>query len=382
MNTTSRDRYRIPAACALIALVASGLAVTMFLRAPDSNLTSLLRFAPEDPIAAIAQQHEPELRFIPAGHYDGVYYYAIAIDPLAMGEAHQVIDLPAHRYGHPAYGWLGWIASLGNPGWVPQALLVLSLAGVAVAAFITSLIAVRLGATPWAGLVAALNPGLVFAVTTDTSEAVTAAVLGGVVYLWLTGRREAAAWLSIPLCFFKFQMILVPVGLALWELACWLRGRRDRQSPKMIGLLAVGPVLFLAWMAYVQGRMDESPLAGGPEFLSLPVFGWLDTMADLARVDQMNFQDVQIASAQVPILACLVIIFGIGVVRAARLRHPIDGVFLLQGFFVLLLNWWNLLYPKDMLRALALPVPLLIAVLYIGQRHLTDRDPDLEVETA
>lgn len=373
-------RFRVPTACAMVALIASGLAVAMFLRAPDSNLTSLLRMAPNDPIAMIAREIEPDLRYIPAGHYDGVYYYAIAIDPLVTGEAHQVIDLPAHRYGHPAYGWLGWIVSFGNPGWVPQALLALSLVGVALAAFVTSLISVRLGATPWAGLITALNPGLVFAVTTDTSEAVTAAVLGGVVYLWLVDRRKAAAWLSIPLCFLKFQMVLVPVGLGMWELACYLRGHRDRQGPKMIGLLAIGPVLYLAWLAYVQGRLDASPLAGGPEFLSLPLLGWLDTMSDLGKIALMNFQDVQIASAQVPILVCLVIVFGIGVVKAARLRHPIDGVFLLQGFFVLLLNWWNLLYPKDMLRALALPAPLLIAVLYIGHRHLSDRDPDPDPE--
>jgi hypothetical protein len=369
-----RDPRTIPAACALIALLVGGLAVGMFLAAPGSNLTSLLRMAPNDPIAIVAQELEPELRFVPQGHYDGVYYYAIAIDPVATGEAHELIDLPAHRYGHPGYGWMAWVASAGNPQWVPQALLLLSLAGVALAAYLTSLIAVHLGATPWAGLIAALNPGLVFAVTTDTSEAVTAALLGAALYLWIKDRRTAAASLLVPLCFFKFQMILVPVGLALWEIAVYLRGRRDRETVKTIALLAVGPMLFLAWMLYVQARLDELPISGGPEFLSFPFVGWLDTMSDLSRIAQMTFTDVQIASAQLPILVCLVALFTIGVVRSMRLAHPLDGVFLLQGSFVLLLNWWNLFYPKDMLRALALPIPLLIAVLYIGRRASTDHD--------
>ena len=369
-----KEARLVPLACAAIALLVSGVAVGMFLAAPDSNLTSLLRMAPQDPIVGVAQQLEPDLRFVPAGHYDGVYYYAIAIDPLARGDAHGLIDLASHRYGHPGYGWLGWVASAGNPQWVPQALLLLSLLGVAVAAYVTSLIAVHLGATPWAGLIAALNPGLVFAVTTDTSEAATAGLLGVALYLWIKDRRTIAYWLLAALCFFKFQMILVPVGLALWELVAYARGRRDRATPKTIALLAIGPVLFIAWMVYLRGRLGELPISGGPEFLSLPFVGWFDTMSDLSQIALMNFQDVQIASAQLPIVVCLLALFTIGVALATRLQHQLDGVFLLQGLFVLLLNWWNLFYPKDMLRALAIPIPLLIAVLYIGRRAIAEPD--------
>ena len=363
------QRYRIPLLCSAAALVVSGIAVGMLLSAAGGNVTALIRMAPQDPIAQVAEQIEQEFFYVPAGHYDGVYYYAIAIDPFAMGAANELLDLAAHRYGHPAYGWLGWLFSLGNPDWVPQALLIVSLLGIAVAAFFASLIAQHLGATAWGGLVVALNPGLVFAVTTDTSEAASAAVLSIALYLWLKERRQAAGIVLIALCFFKFQLILVPVALGLWEVVLYLRGRRDRDTQNIVALLAAGPIMFIVWMVYLRQQFGELPISGGPEFLSLPFIGFFDTMRDLAQVHLMSPENVQIASAELPIVACLVVLITIAVVRAARLRHPLDAVFALQGAFLLLLNWWNLFYPKDLLRSLAIPIPLLIAVLYIGRRH-------------
>lgn len=361
----SWDRERsAPWICALVAVALSGIAVAALLAGPDANVTSLLRMAPEDPIVAIASELEDDLRFVPAGHYDGVYYYAIAIDPLATGEAHEVIDLASHRYGHPGYGWLGWLASFGNPGLVPQALLVLSLVGMGVAAFLTSLISRDLGLGPWGGAVVALNPGLIFAVTTDTSEAVTMAVLAAALLLWFRQRQVEGAILLAFLCFLKFQMVLVPVGLGLWELLRYLRGdRTDAPLLKTLAMLAIGPVLFLAWLRYLLSRFGDLPTSGAPEFLSLPFVGWFETMSDVGDVAAMSFQDVQIASAQLPTLVVLLALFVLGIALSARLRHPLEAVFLLQGLFVLLLNWWNLLYPKDMIRVLAIPLVLLAAVL-------------------
>jgi hypothetical protein len=364
------DTERVtPWLCALAAVVLSAFAAGMFLSGEQTNLTSLLRMAPDDPIAQIAGEVEEELRFVPAGHYDGVYYYAIAIDPLATGEAHKVIDLASHRYGHPGYGWLGWVLSFGNPAWVPQALLIASLLGMGVAGYFASLIARGLGATPWGGLVIAFNPGLIFSVTSDTSEPVTIALLAVGLYLWIKEKHVAAAGVIAILCFFKFQMLLVPVGLALWELNRYRLTRSRENLVDKVGLLAIGPVAFIIWLGYVYVRFGNIPISGGPEFLSFPFVGWFDTMSDLSKIDQMDFQSVQLASAQLPILVALLALFTYALVRATRLRHPLDAVFLFQGLFVLLLNWWNLLYPKDMLRALAVPIPLLIAVLYIKRRQ-------------
>jgi hypothetical protein len=365
---TAADRDRLaPWICAALAVFLSVVAVGMILSSEDSNITSLLRMSPGDPIAQVATQIEPDLKYVPAGHYDGVYYYAIAIDPLATGDAHRAIDLASHRYGHPGYGWLAWLTSFGQPSLVPEALLLLNLVGMGAGAYAASLLSRRLGLGPWGGLLVALNPGLLFSVTTDTSEPVTITLLAVGLLLWLDKKEIPGAIVLAVTCFFKFQMLLVPVALGLWELVRFLRGDRHPEIKRRIGVLAVGPIIYLVWLRVVYAKFGDIPTSGGPEFLSFPFVGWLDTMSDLGKVAQMGFQDVQLASAELPILIVLLAAFTYGIVRSARLRHPMDAVFLLQGLFVLLLNWWNLLYPKDLLRALAIPIPLLIAILFLGR---------------
>lgn len=376
MNPSSSENETVvPWVCVLIALFVSAIAVGPFLTTSGGNLTALIRMAPGDPIVPIAQGIEKNFFFIPEGHYDGVYYYAIAIDPLATGEANHTLDLASHRYGHPAYGWLGWLASAGNPQWVPQALLLISLIGMAVGAYYTSLIALRLGLSAWAGLVIALNPGLIFSVTTDTSEAITAGFIAVALYLWMKDRRIVAGVLLAFLCFFKFQMILLPVALAGWELLLYLRGARDRDTKKIIALLAVGPILFCVWMVYLNHHFGELPISGGPEFLSLPFIGWFDTMGMLSNIHRLPGESVQIASAEIPILACLLVLIIIALVRSARLRHFLDAIFILQGLFLLLLNWWNLLYPKDLLRVIAVPLPLLMAAFFVNRAKTPAEQP-------
>lgn len=273
MSAIPRDGRQVALACAWIGFLVSAFSATLILTSDGADATTLVRMAPQEPMAAIAQAVEGDFRFVPRGHYDGVYYYAIAIDPLATGEAHKVIDLASHRYGHPGYGWLAWVASAGQAQWVPEALLALSLLGMAVASYFASLLSTQLGGSAWGGLLVALNPGLIFAVTTDTSEAVTAALLAVALYLWFRDRRGLAAGLIAFVCFFKFQMVLVPVGLGLWELVVFARERRSRELLRNAALLAIGPVLFLAWLGFLESRFGDTPLAGGPEFLSLPFAG-------------------------------------------------------------------------------------------------------------
>lgn len=321
--------------------------------------------ADSEPLSRLARELEPDFKFVdlPA-HYDGVYYYAIAIDPLARGEAHRLIDLAPHRYGHPGMGWAGWILSLGNPHWAPQALLLAGLAGMAVATFLSALIATRLGATAWAALAVALNPGLIFGVTTDTAEPLSAAILAAAIYAWMSERRVVAYALLTVVCFFKFQLVLIPIGIALFELVRFLQGERDRDLSRRLAGLAFGPVAFLLWSFYVQVQLDEAPTSLASELLSLPFLGFFSTLNSLGQIHTMDFANGQIAAAQVPILSVVMVIFVIGIALSARLKTFMHALFLLQGLLVLCLNHWNLYYPKDMLRAIAIPLLLLLAVAY------------------
>src|SRR5438105_15808172 len=98
-----------------MALAVSATAVAIAIAPQGWRVSALVHVANTDAIAPLAREANSNFAFVPSiDHYDGVYYYAIAQDPLARGTAHTLIDESAYRYGHAGYGWLAWVASLGD----------------------------------------------------------------------------------------------------------------------------------------------------------------------------------------------------------------------------------------------------------------------------
>src|ERR1051326_2468641 len=109
----------IALACAAAALVVCGLAALSEI-SQQGGITSLVHMSASEPMAAVARRTDPSFRFVdPQAHYDGVYFYAMARDPLARGPEHLLLDRPAYRYGHIGYAWLVWLASFGRASAVP-----------------------------------------------------------------------------------------------------------------------------------------------------------------------------------------------------------------------------------------------------------------------
>ena len=167
----SRRHRSISIVCALAALAAAGAGVVASLHWQEWDTTALVRMHNTLPLAKLAVHDDPGFRLRrTSGYYDGAYFYAIARDPLATGQAHKLLEEAPYYWGHPAYGWLTWLTSAGGrPGAVPDALLVVGLVSIFVAGATASLLAGSLGWTPWGGLVVALNPGLVFSVIGATA---------------------------------------------------------------------------------------------------------------------------------------------------------------------------------------------------------------------
>src|SRR6266571_2868619 len=91
-------------ACAAIALAVCGVAVEASIADRGWKVSTLVRMSDVEPMAKLAREADPSFSFVnPAAHYDGVYFYAIARDPIARSEAHKLIDLAAYRYSHPLY---------------------------------------------------------------------------------------------------------------------------------------------------------------------------------------------------------------------------------------------------------------------------------------
>jgi hypothetical protein len=236
----------IPVACASVALACAGLGVIASLNEVGWNTSALVRIHDTLPIAKLALRDNSSFRVrTSSGFYDGAFFYAIARDPLATGEAHQLMENTAfdsHRvvneapyyWGHPAYGWLAWLASVGgHPSLVPDALLAVGLIAIFVAGAAASVLAQAIGWSPWGGLVIALNPGLLFAVNHDTSEPVGAALLLLGLFAYVRGRRGWALGLLAALCFVKEPLVLVPLAIAGWEF--WRTRRPPRSCPRSSG---------------------------------------------------------------------------------------------------------------------------------------------------
>ncbi|MGH2757231.1 MAG: hypothetical protein ACRDI3_05530, partial [Actinomycetota bacterium] len=112
--------------CAGVAVAVAFVPIAYAVGIRDWDPSGLVRMSAEEPMAGLAVRNDPDFKFVhPQAHYDGVYFYAVAVDPFARGEAHELIDKSAYRYGHAGYGWLAWIVSLGSAGAVPLALMLL-----------------------------------------------------------------------------------------------------------------------------------------------------------------------------------------------------------------------------------------------------------------
>src|SRR5258706_7573263 len=108
-------RNLVPLACAVIALASAGAGVIASLHWQGWNTTSLVRMHDKLGVAKLAVHDDSTFRLRgESGYYDGAYFYAIARDPIATGQAHHLLDEAPYYWGHPAYGWLAWLASGGG----------------------------------------------------------------------------------------------------------------------------------------------------------------------------------------------------------------------------------------------------------------------------
>lgn len=385
--TGLRSPRAVALLCVSVALATTLVPIVGALGVRDWDPSALVRMGETEPMSTLARRVQPDFKFVhPEAHYDGVYFYAVALDPLARGEAHTLIDKAAYRYGHAGYGWMAALLSLGNEGAVPAALLVLAIAGIAVATWATSMLCVQVGWTPWGGLAVALNPGLIYSATALTSEPVGAAFLTLGLLYWLRGRHLAGALLLAVACFVKEPFVLAPAGLVIWEFVGMVRARYvdqptlssaapgvlgisglDAARVRRVALLCIGPVLFALWYLYLRSTFGLWPYEDTHGFFMFPFWGWIQSVRDASLMATGPFYESQIGAASGPLLAAFGGLVVVGLVLAARLRTPIDPIYLLIGLLMSTLGPLGMLYSKDMIREMALPL-LLLPVVVAGWR--------------
>jgi hypothetical protein len=361
-----KPRLGIAVACGLVAAAAAAAGVFVSLHRQNDDLTALVRVHDTLPLAKLAQRDDPgfDLR-ASSGFYDGAYFYAVARDPLATGEAHRLIDEAPYRYGHPAYGWLAWLASGGGrPAAVPAALLVIGLVAIFAAGLAASLLAVSLGWTPWGGLAVALNPGLLFAVNVDTTEPLGAALLLIGLLAYRRDRRALAFVMFVVLGFVKEPLVLVPIAVAAWDV--WRRRR-----PPVLAAAVLPPA---AWWLYLRIHLGAFPFGQGTQRLTAPFLGWARALtAASAQSWAPSVDTAQLGQAAIPLILVVGLLILLAGIRALRLVTAVDAALLVLAAVYACGSTNAFQYPKDLIREPALV--LLLVPFVLAARPTAARSP-------
>jgi hypothetical protein len=368
----SRPR-RIALVCAASALVTCGSAMIATVAGHGGHVTALIRMSEKEALSPIAREHDPHFAFVPStSHYDGAYFYAISLDPLARGKPSDAItndlDRGAYRYGHPGYGWLAWLVSGGRAALAPIALVLLALVGVALGAAAASMLGTQLGMTPWVGLVVVFNPGVVLAATSLTSETVGVALLMLALLAWTRRRVGWASAASVGACFTKEVFLLIPAAFIAWEIASAIR-RHERGwfgpggPARNSLLLAVGPAFFAIWYTYLTLRFNVVPAGLARDLVGFPLVGWIDSIRLAIEFESSSFTAMELGYASVALIVSTGSALIAGLVFAVRLKTAISLVYIGLTLVALSLTWLGVLYPQDLIRDVSMSLALLPYVL-------------------
>jgi len=314
----------VPVACGLLAVALSIITMVPSLRPAGWSLTVLPRVGDTGPMAAAARTIDPGFRTVQTGAYDGQWYWGIAIDPLATGSLHHDFDTAPYRYGHPLYGWLGWLFSGGQARAVPASLVVVSLASMLFAGIFAGGLGRAAGRQGWEGLFVALNPGLLYAAAHDLAEPLLAALATGGLLAYVRGRRSVALVCFALLPFAKEPFLFVPLGVAAWEL--YRRRARLREIVPLLLTLVPAVVWWISMRIHLggfftAGRTDTT--------LAAPLAAWKRALLDAGVFSySSDSQQNALGETAIVLLVALGGLLLVAAVLSLRLRGPIEAAFL------------------------------------------------------
>ena len=292
-------------------MLVAGITVAATLASTGWSLTALPRVDSKTRLGAVARALDPGFHTVHPGAYDGQFYWGIAVDPLARGNAHAAFDKASYRYGHPLYGWLAWLLSAGQARAVPAALLVVGLAALFAAATIAASFGLGRGGSGWQGLFVALNPGLMISAAQDLAEPLATALLLGAFAAQASGRR-ATTWACLAL----LPLVKEPLGLALAAVVGWELVHRHRARAAIFATAAIPAFL---WWTYSRIHLGAW-FTSGDSALGRPLGGWWSAFFD---PHLHSHESVVRQGLAVAVMIALLALLTFAGLRALRLQSPV-----------------------------------------------------------
>jgi hypothetical protein len=327
MRTVADHRLRLrpPLVCALAALVVAAGALGVALDGGHWSPTALAHVNARTGMGRAARAIDPGFRTWRTGAYDGQFYWGIAVDPLATGTLHGAIDKPSYRYGHPLYGWLGWLVSAGQARAVPVALIAIALTAITVAAGAAALLGIARRLSGWQGLFVAFNPGLISASTQDLAEPLAAALLL-LALLAVVRDRRVLAWVLLAL----LPLAKEPLLVAILAMVCYeLVARRTRRA--LVYAAALSPAV--AWWIYARVTLGAW-FTTGTTALGQPFVGWWKALSGSAgNVHGLLARGDDARILGVTTLVCLLVLLLLGGLSAVRRPGVLEQSYVALGLF-------------------------------------------------
>ncbi len=301
MDVTRWSANRQALAVAAAALVMASVLVLSQLAQGGWRVDAFVKFGAEGTYDRLATDvlGEPPVH-VTAEDHDGTRFWVLARDPLLRhpDSTGAALDHPAYRAQRILYPWLVQPWRLGGEWALLWGMVVTNLLVVFGGTYAAARLALEVGATPWAGLVFALDPAILLAVMYDLADAVAVA---GVVAFLLLVRRHQLAWAVVAAvaAVLAKELSLLPV-LAV---ACFGAGVPRRARWSLAGL----PVLVAAaWGVYERSRLGwaSANIEGNLSFT--PFGGWVEAWR-FGWSPRGAYDDAVVAAA-VLVLAVVVVV--------------------------------------------------------------------------
>jgi hypothetical protein len=208
---------------------------------------------------------EPEQTLIFQGElgYDGQQFLSIALDPaLTNADTLIALDHPAYRYRRILYPLLGYCLGLGNPDWIPWALVMINVVAIALCTGLISLL-LPPHVTGFNALWLLTIPGIWMILSLSTAD-LLASVWGIGAILSLQKQRLGLMATCLAAGLLTRETLLV-----IWLALLLTQIQRKQGTERFTAPLALGISLvpLMSWLAYIHWRQLPGSSGSGN-------FGW------------------------------------------------------------------------------------------------------------
>ncbi len=263
---------RQPWAFALIVVLGYATATLPILARHDFDPSAFIMAG--DRFVDAAQAAPPIIVILHSNGYDGQFYYRLALSPFQMQPSAFGIrfDKQSYRMQRIFFPVLVWAATFGQAAAVPVAMYLVNLLGLAVIALFATRLTARLRLPTYTPVAILLWPGCIIALTHDTTEIITAALVLGALEAYFARRLLTYCLLAAAATLTRETTVLILGGIACYETIHAVRAPDGAARWRRALICGLALVPFLVWQAALRLIVGDSP-QGGTHDLTWPVLG-------------------------------------------------------------------------------------------------------------